>query len=282
MTTTDQLYIEYIFTIKPLEPWRDVLIAQLGELGFESFMHTPEGFKAYVLQSMDSSIDISTMDLYDDVVDIAFAKAEVPPTNWNAEWEKNFDPIQVEGLCEVRAPFHSSQGLKYDIVIEPKMSFGTGHHQTTHMMIQHLLKEDIAHKSVLDMGCGTGVLAILASMKNAQQVDAIDIDTWCFENSSENVERNQIDNIQVILGDVEVLGNKKYDLIIANINRNVLLADIPKYSSSLVDGGVLLLSGFYEDDLSSINETCKVNEIAYDLHMVRERWASSRMIKKSI
>lgn len=272
-SVTDQIYIEYQFTITPLQPWNDVLIAQLGEAGFESFVETETGVTAYVLKSLDNDSILNDVEvLSNELVDIAFAKAEIEPTNWNAEWEKNFNPITVDNRCEVRAPFHEVTGVEYDIVIEPKMSFGTGHHQTTHMMIQHLLNEDLTGLRVLDMGSGTGVLGILAQMRGAIDVDAIDIDTWCYENAIENVERNKADKVKVILGGAEQLEGKTYDFIIANINRNILLQDIPVYGKSLKPGGTILFSGFYTEDLELIKEACNKVGIQYDSHMVRDNW----------
>ncbi|MEO9503555.1 50S ribosomal protein L11 methyltransferase [Nonlabens ulvanivorans] len=279
-SVTDQIYIEYQFTITPLQPWNDVLIAQLGEAGFESFVETETGVTAYVLKSLDNDSILNDVEvLSNELVDIAFAKAEIEPTNWNAEWEKNFNPITVDNRCEVRAPFHEATGVEYDIVIEPKMSFGTGHHQTTHMMIQHLLNEDLTGLRVLDMGSGTGVLGILAQMRGAIDVDAIDIDTWCYENAIENVERNKADKVKVILGGAEQLEGKTYDFIIANINRNILLQDIPVYGKSLKPGGTILFSGFYTEDLELIKEACNKVGIQYDSHMVRDNWVGLKMIK---
>ncbi len=279
-SVTDQVYVEYQFTILPLQPWNDVLIAQLGEVGFESFVETEKGVTGYVLKSLDNDAILNNVELMsNELVDIAFAKADIAPTNWNAEWEKNFNPITVDNRCEVRAPFHEPAGVEYDIVIEPKMSFGTGHHQTTHMMIQHLLKEDLKGMNVLDMGSGTGVLAILAQMRGATAVDAIDIDTWCYENALENVERNNAGNVKVILGGAEQLDEKIYDFIIANINRNILLQDIPRYGNSLKPGGTILFSGFYTEDLELIKEACRNIGINYHSHIVRDNWVGLKMIK---
>lgn len=277
---TDQIYIEYQFTIQPLQPWNDVLMAQLGAAGFESFIETDTGITGYVLQSLDHDTILENVDVMNsDFVDIAFAKAIIEPTNWNAEWERNFNPITVDNRCEVRAPFHEATGVEYDIVIEPKMSFGTGHHQTTHMMIQHLLKEDLQGLSVLDMGSGTGVLGILAQMRGAAAVDAIDIDTWCYENAIENVQRNKADEVTVILGGAEKLEGKMYDFIIANINRNILLQDIPRYGSSLKSGGTILFSGFYTEDLELIKEACLKVDIHYVSHLVKDNWVGLKMMK---
>ena len=158
---------------------------------------------------------------------MTYSLKEIPKQNWNANWERNFNPIQIDRRCVVRAPFHEKPDVAYDIVIEPKMSFGTGHHETTHMMLQFILEHRFEDRSVLDMGSGTGVLAILAAMKGAAHIDAIDIDNWCYLNAQENVERNNCPQINVHEGDSDLLGPRKYDVILANINRNILLADIP-------------------------------------------------------
>lgn len=278
---TDQLYVEYNFTVAPTAPWNDVLAAQLGEIGFESFMESDTGLLAYIQQDLDSGDLLDGLDiLNNDYVEIAFAKANIPPTNWNNEWERNFSPIMVQDKVEVRAPFHPSHQVDYDIVIEPKMSFGTGHHQTTFMMMEHLLELDVHHKTVLDMGSGTGVLAILAQMRGAAQVDAIDIDTWCFENAQENVERNNADKVKVILGGADQLGDKDYEIIIANINRNILVEDIPTYVQNLTAGGTLLLSGFYQEDLAVMKEVCVANGLTYKGHKVKDNWVAPIFVKK--
>ncbi|MGB5981638.1 MAG: 50S ribosomal protein L11 methyltransferase [Nonlabens sp.] len=278
---TDQIYVEYDFTVTPTTPWNDVLMSQLGDLQFESFIETDGGIKAYIREAFDSDNLLDELDLMqNDLCDIAFAKAEVPPTNWNQEWEKNFDPITVDGKCEVRAPFHQSQGLEYEIIIEPKMSFGTGHHQTTHMMIQFLLKENLTEKTVLDMGSGTGVLAILAQMRGAKSVDAIDIDTWCYENAIENVDRNKADSVNVLLGGAEQLEGQYYDAIIANINLNVLLTDIPTYAKSLKPDGIIWFSGFYNENIAAIKAACKEVGIHYDSTLEKDNWVALKMLKQ--
>jgi len=278
---TDQLYVEYTFVVNPTQPWNDVLAAQLGELGFESFIETETGLLAYVQKDEDQEHLLKDLELLqNDLVDIAFAKADIPPTNWNHEWESNFEPIMVQDRCEVRAPFHTSHNAEFDIVIEPKMSFGTGHHQTTHMMLEHLLELDVRDQKVLDMGSGTGVLAILAHMRGATSVDAIDIDTWCFENALENVQRNNAEGVNVILGGAEQLQDRYYDTIIANINRNILLADIPAYAKCLSSGGRLLLSGFYESDLEAIKGACAAVGIEYVSHKKKDDWVAPWLEKK--
>ena len=225
------VYLEYDFTIEPTQPATDILIAELGEVGFESFVENETGLLAYILKS-DWREDIldGLYILQQPGFEISWTQKEIQQQNWNAEWERNFHPITIGNRCMVRAPFHPAAGVEYDIVIEPKMSFGTGHHETTHMMLQHILDMDVQGKSVLDMGCGTGVLAILAKKKGAGPVDAIDIDEWCYLNTQENIERNDCGSIKAFLGDSSLLKGKKYDVILANIIRNILLEVILVYA----------------------------------------------------
>jgi len=240
------IYIGYEFTVSPIQPGVEILIAELGYAGFESFVETENGVTAYIQKNdWNTNIlnDVQILESPDFNINYQFN--EIEQTNWNEEWEKNFNPIIVDNTCSVRAPFHEKPDTAYDIVIEPKMSFGTGHHETTHMMIQHILKNNFTNKSVLDMGCGTGVLAILAEMKGAKPIDAVDYDNWCYLNSIENVTRNTANHITVIEGNASVLKNKTYDVIIANINRNILLQDLSTYVNCLNKNGMLFLSGFY-------------------------------------
>ena len=271
----DNIYIEYNFTFSPKEPISEILIAELGNVGFESFVETENGVTAYI-QKTDWNAEIlaDVFVLNSDEFSIEYNLNEVPQTNWNAEWEKNFEPIQVDDLVSIRAPFHENPNLKYDIVIEPKMSFGTGHHETTHMMVQHLLQLDLENKKVLDMGCGTGILAIFAEMKGAKPLDAIDIDNWCYENSVENVTRNNCENISVYEGDATLLVDKKYDVIIANINRNILLMDMKVYTNCLREGGILLLSGFYEQDIPVIDAEVIKYGLKLEKFIQRNNWVA--------
>jgi ribosomal protein L11 methyltransferase len=212
--------------------------------------------------------------------DISFTQTEIEQVNWNVEWEKNFHPIIVNEQCGVRAPFHPKPDVTYDIVIEPKMSFGTGHHATTHMMIEFLLEQDLQGKKVLDMGCGTGVLAIVAEKRGASQLDAIDIDNWCYQNTQENVERNECSKIEAFEGGAELLQDRHYDVIIANINRNILLEDMPSYNRSLNAGGELYLSGFYSGDIPVIKAECEKHGLEYEDFKEREEWVALKFYKK--
>tara|TARA_R110002126_G_scaffold150146_8_gene296264 strand:- start:63 stop:899 length:837 start_codon:yes stop_codon:yes gene_type:complete len=276
---SNNVYIEYRFTVEPKEPASDILIAELGEAGFESFVEEEDDVLAYI-QKTDWSNNIldNLQILQNPRYKFTYHYKEIEQENWNATWEQNFQPIIVDNICMIRAPFHEPIGVEYDIVIEPKMSFGTGHHETTHMMLQHILQLNVKDNTVLDMGSGTGVLAILTAMKGATEIDAIDIDNWCYLNAKENVERNGMDFISVKEGDVLLIKDKKYDLIIANINRNILLADIPAYAHSLNKNGILLLSGCYTQDLEMITEKCKENSLKFEKNLERNNWVAAKYV----
>ena len=272
-------YIAYHFTIEPAELGSQILIAQLEETAFESFEETEEGVSAYVQKDVWSENILNEIEiLTNENFQISYTTNEIEPVNWNEEWEKNFSPIDVDGICHVRAPFHPATNAKYEIVIEPKMSFGTGHHETTHMMIQHLLELEVTNKKTIDMGCGTAILAILAEMKGAQPIDAIDIDNWCYLNSIENAERNHCQHISVYEGDAALLQGKKYDLIIANINRNILLNDMQSYVDCLNPGGTILFSGFYEEDIPFIDGSCTEKGLTYIKKFQRNNWVSLKYV----
>lgn len=276
---SNTIYIGYDFQVVPSQPGVEILIAELGFAGFESFVETETGVTAYIQKpEWHEHILDSIQILHSGEFEITYELQEIEQVNWNEEWERNFTPIQVDNQVTVRAPFHVKPETQYDIVIEPKMSFGTGHHETTHMMIQHLLKLDLKNKSVLDMGCGTGVLAILSEKKGAKPIDAVDYDNWCYINSLENVERNNCNSITVIEGDANVLGNSKYDVIIANINRNILLNDMHIYVSCLQRNAVLLLSGFYKDDIEIIEQECLKFNLKLIETIERNHWVALKFI----
>ncbi|MGB0895693.1 MAG: 50S ribosomal protein L11 methyltransferase [Flavobacteriaceae bacterium] len=273
------IYIGYTFEISPREPGTEILIAELGYAGFESFVETQEGVIAYIQKpEWHDHILKDIFILKNDEFKIDYTFEEIEQVNWNKEWEKNFQPIEVDGKCVVRAPFHDKTDVAYDIVIEPKMSFGTGHHETTHMMIQHILNLDLTGKSVLDMGCGTGILAILAEMRGATSLDAIDIDNWCYLNTIENTERNNCKYISAYEGDAGLLNGKSYDIIIANINRNILLKDIATYAACLNAGGTLLLSGFYVEDIPLITEECQQHNLQFIENIERNNWVAVKYV----
>ncbi|WP_277015143.1 50S ribosomal protein L11 methyltransferase [Flavobacterium lindanitolerans] len=272
-------YLGYHFKVEPKELGSEILVAELGEKPFESFIETEFGVTAYIQKAL------WTEDVLEDIFiltspefTVSYTIEEIEQVNWNEEWEKNFEAIDVDGICHVRAPFHEKTDAQYDIVIEPKMSFGTGHHETTHMMIQHLLETDVTGKKTLDMGCGTAILAILAEMKGAQPIDAIDIDNWCYLNSIENAERNNCKHITVYEGDAALLAGRNYDVIIANINRNILLEDMQQYVECLNPGGTLFLSGFYEEDIPVIDASCTEKGLTYVKKHQKNNWVALKYV----
>ena len=275
-------YIEYDFTVSPTEIGAEILMAELAEVGFDSFEDTPTGIKAYIPK--DSWNEQILQDIYllsNPEFTVSYQITEIEQVNWNKEWEKNFSPIVVEDLCTVRANFHPVPNTRYDIVITPKMSFGTGHHETTYMMLQQLLPLSLEGTKVLDMGCGTGILAIMAALRGARDITAIDIDPWCVENATENVQQNNCSFITIKEGDVSLIAGEQYNLILANINRNILLSDIPAYTQALLPQGLLLVSGFYEEDLPAIKEKCQEVGLTYLSHIERNRWVSAKFQRLS-
>ena len=275
-------YIEYDFTVSPTEMGAEILMAELAEVGFDSFVDTPTGIKAYIPK--DSWNEQILQDIYllsNPEFTISYQITEIEQVNWNEEWEKNFSPIVVEDLCTVRANFHPVPNTRYDIVITPKMSFGTGHHETTYMMLQQLLPLSLEGTKVLDMGCGTGILAIMAALHGARDITAIDIDPWCVENATENVQQNNCSFITIKEGDVSLIAGEQYNLILANINRNILLSDIPAYTQALLPQGLLLVSGFYVEDLPAIKEKCQEVGLTYLSHIERNRWVSAKFQRLS-
>ena len=248
-------YTEVNVKIHPVEIGRDIMVAELAEIGYESFVETEKGIQAYI-QSVDfHEKQLKTLPiLRNKEFTVEFQITQIEEQNWNETWEKNFEPILVNNRCYVKAPFHPAiHAMEFSIEIEPKMSFGTGHHETTHLMIEKLLELDLTNKAVLDMGCGTGVLAILSVMKGAAPVMAIDIDEWAYQNTIENVTRNNTHLIQVLKGGAELLTSNQFNIVIANINRNILLNDLNKYAESLISGGEMLLSGFFSSDKEALS-----------------------------
>ena len=277
----DPVYIGYTFKVKPVQSGSEILIAELGYAGFESFVETLDGVIAYIQQSehFDSILESINI-LKSEEFEITYTFEIIMQTNWNAEWEKKFNPIVVGDQCAIRAPFHDPFDVKYDIIIEPKMSFGTGHHETTHMMIEHILASDFTNKSVLDMGCGTGVLAILSKKNGAEVVEAIDIDNWCYLNSLENISRNDCAEISVLQGDASLLKGKRFDVIIANINRNILLKDLSTYAACLDENGSLFLSGFYDSDCELIESSCLELGLKFETKRIRNSWVALKFVNQ--
>ncbi len=276
-------YTEVKITLSQLDPYRDMLVYSLGDEGpYDSFDETPQGVKAYVpTDQYDAAFlqqCVDELKTLDSALQCTFEVSELPDKDYNEEWEKTHQAVLVEGFCYVRAPFHAPRkDVKYDIVIEPKMSFGTAHHATTYLMLSLLEAEEVEGRRVLDMGSGTGVLAILAAKKGAAYVEAIDVDEWAYRNAQENFERNGV-RVTPLLGDASSLtADKHFDLILANINRNILLRDMPAYAAVLNPGGTLLLSGFYEHDVEALQQRAETLGLRLRQQRTRNDWTALRL-----
>lgn len=266
-------YIQYTFTVTPTEPGSDILISILADLGFESFTQSDNGFEGYIQLNLDDEQKIKELHFED--FKFSYSKKEIPKTNWNEEWEKSFNPVFVDDLVSIRAHFHpKSTTTKQDIVITPKMSFGTGHHDTTWLMCKTLFGMDLKNKQVLDMGCGTGVLAILAKKLGATKIIGIDIDDWSIENSVENASINNCVGIEFKKGDAALLPKTEtFDVVIANINKNVLKQDLPVYYTCLKKGGYLLLSGFFTADVEELKQLAISLGFLFTVSYSKNEWA---------
>ncbi len=269
-----QNYLEFNFKISPLQPWNEILMAELIEIGFDSFTEEIHGILGYIQTDLFNEDQLKALPIFENEnVKIEYSFEEMPNINWNEEWEKNFSPINIDDKVLIRAEFHESVPGMHEIIIQPKMSFGTGHHPTTHLMIQQMMDIDFTGKKVLDMGCGTSVLAIYAKQQGAGDTKAIDIDEWSVENSKENAVRNNVE-LDIEQGTAENLGGENFDIILANINRNILISDIPTYVSVLNEGGKLLLSGLCFFDVDDILEVCKESGLTLKKQLQREEWVS--------
>jgi ribosomal protein L11 methyltransferase len=272
-------YTELIFKKPGDAEEQDILIAELASAGFESFTEENDRLLAYIPQKDFSEKLLQENDYLKQHMKIQ-AVNTIEEQNWNAVWESNYEPVVIRN-CGIRAPFHpENKELAYDIVIHPKMSFGTAHHETTALIIDILLDKDVRGKKVLDMGCGTGVLAILASMKGAAHITAIDNDEWAYTNALENCTLNNIENIRVEMGDERLLGAETFNLILANINKNILLGAIPIYAHVLEKGGEIIFSGFYNSDLEDIKNKAEADGLAYHFHKEKNNWVAASFIKK--
>lgn len=267
-------YIELSLQIEP--DFSEILMAELSELGFDSFVETDEGLEAYIKEELFNDLDIKRMlETYAERTPISYAFKKIEKQNWNEEWEKNFQPISIGNDIYVRADFHEAQpDFKYEIIITPKMSFGTGHHETTSMVMEHQLTIPHQDKKVLDVGTGTGILAVLASKLGATQISAFDIDEWSVENTIENVALNNANHITVRLGTIENEPTEKYDIVLANINRNILLQQIPAYATFMKAGASLVISGFYEADIADIQVVAESAGLKKVAQLSKNQWAS--------
>lgn len=268
--------------ISSVPEFSEILMAELSNIGFDTIEETNSGFNAYVLEGEfhQEYLD-EVIEKYKNQI-ISWETQLVEKQNWNAQWEKNYDPIVVEGKCIVKATFHEiEEYYPYEIVINPKMSFGTGHHETTYQILNLLTVIDCTDKHVMDAGCGTGVLAIMASLRGANHVEAFDIDDWCIENSQENFNLNDCNNCHVQLGTIRQLKfEKAFDIIIANINKNVLLDEMGSYANHLLPNGRLILSGFYEHDLDDLKTEAQKHGLFYQSHTSKNNWSAAIFLKK--
>lgn len=258
----------------------EILIAELAEAGFESFEETDNRIFAYIPQKDFDRALLADIDFHSDEKP---AEEVIKDQNWNAVWESNYDPVLIAGKVYIRAPFHKSrEDVEYEIEINPKMAFGTAHHETTSLIIEYLLEEqpEIRGKSVLDMGCGTGVLSILAVMQGASEVLAVDNDNWSYESTVENAEINKTPQVKAVLGDASALPKEAtFDYILANINKNILLKDMEAYFRCLKKGGSIFFSGFYENDLTDIKEQAVNLGLRYINHKTKNNWTAAKFIK---
>lgn len=275
-------YIHCCFQLANPIPWNEILITYLAEIEFESFEQQEDRVDAYIQQpNFDLTKVTEVLESIDSEI-ISFTQEVIQDKNWNAEWEKNFSPIYIDRRCIIRAPFHEPElGFDYEIVINPQMSFGTGHHQTTYLVMSAMFGIDFENKTVLDMGSGTGVLAILAEKLACAKADAIDIDEWAYHNTIDNIELNNCSKIKVLKGGAELLTQvKEYDVVLANINRNILTRDMEHYVSSMKEEGVIYMSGFYTSDVEIIVKEANKQGLEYVDTKEREGWALVKCVKK--
>lgn len=266
--------IEVRIELDPINPWADILTAELAELGFDGFMTEKNALLAYCQESINAQVAIESTSLSEaENLSYSVAYKTIPYQNWNANWEADFEPVYVENYATIRAPFHEGIEIKgFDIVIQPKMSFGTGHHQTTWMMTKAMCEEPIVN-TILDMGTGTGVLAIIAEKLGAKEIEAVDIEEWSAENTIENAERNNCERIVARHGDVDVVQGTNFEWLLANINKNVLKAHMSSYYDLLSDGGILFLSGFFISDIDEMKRICENQGFTFKRSLTKDDWA---------
>ncbi|MCE3228612.1 MAG: ribosomal protein methyltransferase [Bacteroidetes bacterium] len=272
-------YLAYHFIVTPPQPGSEILMAMIADMGFDSFDTTSSGFIGYIKEEDSGNVNFD--ELLFDSFEYNYSVEKIAQTNWNEEWEKNFEPVVVRDLLCIRAPFHpENKKVIYEIIIMPKMSFGTGHHQTTQLVCAAMFEHDFHGKRVLDMGCGTGVLAILAKVLGATDILGIDIDEWSVENSIENCATNNASTIVIKKGDIDLLEKQKnFDIILANINKNILKRQIPVYSQKINSGGKLFLSGFFKTDASELIEVCVSHKFKLDSQNSKDEWTMLVMEK---
>lgn len=277
-------YLEFVFSIETKEDYqRDLLINALGEAGFDTFEETPEGFNAYIKSSEFNEEDFhNALSPYKEIYSFSWEQNQVAQKNWNQIWESNFEPLLIKEQCYVRATFHQPKPeYPLEIIIDPKMSFGTGHHQTTTMMMEFILEEDFRDKRVLDMGSGTGILAILAHKLGSKDITAIDYDAICYDSMIENSRLNHTPLNQILCGSKDVIPEREFDIVLANINRNILLDQFDRYSNVLAPGGELYISGFYYADLESLIDKASTLNLSFVKKKLLDTWCSAKFLKQT-
>lgn len=279
-------YLELTVQLTPRDPWADILVAELADLGFESFVETENGIQAYApIQIGDVTFILKETCLENNNAVIAdWSVVEIPHQNWNANWEASFDPVLVDSRLAIIAPFHTENDFsdREIIIIQPQMSFGTGHHQTTYLMSQFLMDLDQIPERVLDMGTGTGVLAILAEKKGVDHILAVDIEPWSVENTLENADRNQCKHIVGLVGDIDSITESNFGVILANINKNVLKRHMEHYAQLIANDGLLYLSGFFTSDVKELEEVAAQYGFVLIETREKETWASMKLKKHNV
>ena len=277
-------YYQITFPIPNSEEGAEVIIALLSAKGYDSFEEKQDEIIAYIPEDQYDRGDVLELDYIQDCNNRGELQVELMlDRNWNEVWESNYPPVVIADRCYVRAPFHDTDpNIDYEILIKPKMAFGTAHHETTYLMLEHILENDFKGKKVLDMGCGSGILAILASMKGAENVTAIDIDKWSYDNTMENAENNNISNVKILEGGAELIINSEFfDVILANINKNILLRDMKYYANALLENGLIYFSGFYTNDLEDIVSEAGKNGLKFISNLEKNNWVAAKLIKEN-
>ena len=275
-------YVCVAFKVTPPEPGSEILASALSEENFESFVHNDEGFEAFIQLPLYNEIVLKDLREQFSGLDFTYATHTIKQENWNETWEKSFDPVIIENYCTIRAPFHAAPAPPVlDIIIEPKMSFGTGHHQTTWLMTKSLFENDLKNKSVLDVGCGTGILSIVAKKLGAKTVVGFDIDEWSIENSRENRKVNGYSRLDIdfFQGTIQKVVNQSFDLILANINKNILLKEMGSYVGVLNTGGQIFFSGFFDLDAPDLIEAAKNLGLKFIKQETKNEWATLSFVK---
>ena len=271
------IYISINFIVKPVYPGVEILLAELSQLEFEMFEETDLGLVAYIEEHFFLEKKIFDLSIFNSKeFKISFTKKKIKNQNWNKRWESNFDAVEINSSCAVRAPFHEKSNKQFDIIIMPEMSFGTGHHETTQLMMKYILELNISELMVCDIGCGTGILSILAEMKGAKKIDAVDISKNCCNNTLSNIKLNNCDKIFVHNSDSKILQGKLYDLILSNMTYDKLSKNFKNFSTLINEGGELIISGFFENDLGLINDELISYNFTFINSINKNKWVAAR------